>query len=582
MDVFEPQGALQLYVDSLQPSGFGNLAIRFEQLKARLSEEGLFDAARKRPLPDRPRVIAVVTSPTGAVWRDVCNVLARRWPLARVLLVACQVQGDGAPQSIVGALRRLERWIDEAAGAGRADEAPAVTILARGGGSLEDLWSFNDERVVRAIVAHPVPLVCGVGHEVDVTLADFAADVRAPTPSAAAELVVPDRLDLVAALRGRRARLDALALGGLGAASREVAAERRLLDRLDPAVRLVESRERASLLLDRATRATLARVNTARSDRGASLGAPARARRPRGLPALARRSMPGVGAGDPRPAGHAGAGLRDRPPAERRRHRPGPGRSAGRHGAARDAGGRGSRRDGRRRPRLTLALAANPRILHADDDRADDGTRRRHRDPHLRPGAGGAPARPSRSSRPAASRWNGRSRCTSVASSFTSDAQRSSRMQSCGCSSSSPAPAARSRPSTSVPRTPPRSSARDGALQNPATISYHIIVTESHPRASHAGARRATAHERSSQEPPCPSSTVSRARRTSAASPIRSSSSSPPRSARRSSGPSPSPAATSAHRWASSRSRSRCIGCSSRRATGSSGTRATRPTRTSC
>ena len=195
MDVFEPQGALQLYVDSLQPSGFGNLAIRFEQLKARLSEEGLFDAARKRPLPDRPRVIAVVTSPTGAVWRDVCNVLARRWPLARVLLVACQVQGDGAPASIVGALHRLERWVEDATRDGRPDEAPAVTILARGGGSLEDLWSFNDERVVRAIVAHPVPLVCGVGHEVDVTLADFAADVRAPTPSAAAELVVPDRVD---------------------------------------------------------------------------------------------------------------------------------------------------------------------------------------------------------------------------------------------------------------------------------------------------------------------------------------------------------------------------------------------------
>ena len=112
MDVFEPQGALQLYVESLQPSGFGNLAIRFEQLKARLAEEGLFDAARKRPLPDRPAVIAVVTSPTGAVWRDVCNVLARRWPLARVVLVACQVQGDGAPASIVGALRRLERWIE--------------------------------------------------------------------------------------------------------------------------------------------------------------------------------------------------------------------------------------------------------------------------------------------------------------------------------------------------------------------------------------------------------------------------------------------------------------------------------------
>ena len=265
MDVFEPQGALQLYVESLQPSGFGNLAIRFEQLKARLTEEGLFDAARKRPLPDRPQVIAVVTSPTGAVWRDVCNVLARRWPLTRVLLVACQVQGEGAPASIVGALRRLERWIEEAARDGRGADAPGVTILARGGGSPEDLWSFNDERVVRAIVAHPVPLVCGVGHEVDVTLADFAADVRAPTPSAAAELVVPDRVEASASLRARRARLDALVGGNLGAAARELAAERRVLDRLDPAVRLAESRERAGLLLDRATRATLGRVGAARA-----------------------------------------------------------------------------------------------------------------------------------------------------------------------------------------------------------------------------------------------------------------------------------------------------------------------------
>src|SRR4029077_17605553 len=205
----------------------------------------LFDAARKRPLPDRPAVIAVVTSPTGAVWRDVCNVLARRWPLARVVLVACQVQGEAAPASIVSALRRLERWIGEAEADGRSGDAPGVTILARGGGSLEDLWSFNDERVVRAIVAHPVPLVCGVGHEVDVTLADFAADVRAPTPSAAAELVVPDRADALAALRARRRRLDALRRGGLAAAGREVAAERRLLDRLDPVVRLAESRERA-------------------------------------------------------------------------------------------------------------------------------------------------------------------------------------------------------------------------------------------------------------------------------------------------------------------------------------------------
>lgn len=195
IDLFEPQGALQLYVESIQPAGFGDLALRFEALKARLAAEGLFDAARKRPLPSRPATIGVVTSPSGVVWRDISHVLARRWPLARVVLVACRVQGDGAPASIVTALRRLERYIEECRAAGRPEDAPAVTILARGGGSLEDLWAFNDEAVVRAVVAHTVPLVCGVGHEVDVTLADFAADVRAPTPSAAAEIVVPDRTE---------------------------------------------------------------------------------------------------------------------------------------------------------------------------------------------------------------------------------------------------------------------------------------------------------------------------------------------------------------------------------------------------
>ena len=255
MDLFEPQGALQLYVESLQPSGFGNLAVQFEQTKARLAAEGLFDAARKRPLPVRPRTIAVVTSPTGAVWRDVCNVLARRWPLARVVLVACQVQGEGAPASIVAALRRLERWVAEAAADGRAADVPSVTILARGGGSLEDLWSFNDERVVRAIVAHPVPVVCGVGHETDVTLADFAADVRAPTPSAAAELVVPDRSEVGAAMGAIGGRGAAAAARRLATARRDVDAERRALDRLEPRARLAGLREGAGLLLDRAARA---------------------------------------------------------------------------------------------------------------------------------------------------------------------------------------------------------------------------------------------------------------------------------------------------------------------------------------
>ena len=264
VDFYEPQGALQLYVDGLQPSGVGDLAIRFEQLKARLAAEGLFDAGRKRPLPQRPATIAVITSPTGVVWRDVCNVLRRRWPLSAVVLVACQVQGESAPASIVGAFRRLERHLVELAADGNSDRAPTVTILARGGGSLADLWPFNDERVVRAIVAHPLPVVSGVGHEVDVTLADFAADVRAPTPSAAAELVVPDRADFAASLVRGASRMRAAAERTIGDATRGVSEERRALERLHPAAALASARERAGALLDRATRGLLDRLADAR------------------------------------------------------------------------------------------------------------------------------------------------------------------------------------------------------------------------------------------------------------------------------------------------------------------------------
>jgi len=265
IDLFEPQGALQLYVDALQPSGVGDLAIRFEQLKAKLSAEGLFESGRKRALPPRPAAVAVVTSPSGAVWRDVCNVLARRWPLTRAVLVGCQVQGDGAPASIVAALGRLDRWRDSLEALGRATEAPGVTILARGGGSLEDLWAFNDERVVRAIATHGAPVVSGVGHETDVTLADFVADVRAPTPSAAAELVVPDRADVAAVVAEVGRRAAGTVEVRLGVARRDTEAERRALDRLEPRAQLAVSRERAGLLLDRAARVVGDRMREARA-----------------------------------------------------------------------------------------------------------------------------------------------------------------------------------------------------------------------------------------------------------------------------------------------------------------------------
>ncbi len=262
IDVFDANGVYQLYVSAVQPAGFGDLALRFEALKAQLTAEGLFEAARKRPLPERPAVIAVVTSETGAVWHDIRNVLTRRWPLARVVLSQCQVQGAAAPASIVRALAWVDRYAERCIREGRPGDAPAVTILARGGGSLEDLWSFNDETVVRAIVRHSLPLICGVGHETDVTLADFAADRRAPTPSAAAELVVPDRLELAGLLAAETRRLRAAGTRTVAAAARDTAAERRALEALSPVALLAASRERAGLLLDRATRAVRIRLDS--------------------------------------------------------------------------------------------------------------------------------------------------------------------------------------------------------------------------------------------------------------------------------------------------------------------------------
>jgi exodeoxyribonuclease VII large subunit len=198
LTLYEARGDYQLILDTMEEAGEGALRRAFEQLKAKLQAEGLFDQARKRPLPAHIRRLGVLTSPSGAAVRDVLSVLRRRFPLLEVDILPVPVQGDTAAPQIV-------RMLQAAGRSGRYD----ALLLTRGGGSLEDLWAFNDEALARAIAASPVPVVSAVGHEVDVTLADFAADLRAPTPSVAAELLVPDRNDLASRLRAQARRLQA-------------------------------------------------------------------------------------------------------------------------------------------------------------------------------------------------------------------------------------------------------------------------------------------------------------------------------------------------------------------------------------
>jgi exodeoxyribonuclease VII large subunit len=238
---YEPQGVYQLYVESITPAGTGDLHARYEQLRQKLAAEGLFDERRKRTVPRWPRRIGVVTSPVGAVWRDINNVLTRRYPLVELVLSPCVVQGAAAAPAIVRALRRLY-----------AQAEIDTIILARGGGSLEDLWGFNDERVVRTVAEAPVPIIVGVGHESDTTLADFAADLRAPTPSAAAEVATPDGAQLPAILGRLRDRAGAALLGRAAERRRFLDAERRALGGLAPDI--IAARQRVADLLDRGGR----------------------------------------------------------------------------------------------------------------------------------------------------------------------------------------------------------------------------------------------------------------------------------------------------------------------------------------
>lgn len=255
---YQPRGELQLQVDLIQPQGTGLLQLQLEELRQRLETEGIFDESRKRPLPAFPMTIGVVTSATGAVWHDIQHVTARRNPLAHLILSPATVQGETAPASIVAALERLIQTAE-----------PDVIIIGRGGGSLEDLWAFNDERVVRAIFASPVPIVSAVGHETDTTLADYVADRRAPTPSAAAELTSPDVKMLNDVLLDTRKRMTSVLFEQLDDRLQRIDDLQERLQRTSPATRLARIRAELDALSHRAHLGTRYSTMNARHEVGA-------------------------------------------------------------------------------------------------------------------------------------------------------------------------------------------------------------------------------------------------------------------------------------------------------------------------
>ena len=235
---FPRTGQVQLYISEVIPDGAGALNLAFEQLKRKLQAEGLFDPAHKKPIPTCPQRIALVTSPTGAAVRDMIRILGRRWPLAKVTLYPAQVQGQGAAESIAQAIM-LANAIGEA----------DVILCGRGGGSMEDLWAFNEEVVARAIYDSDIPVISAVGHEPDVTIADFVADLRAPTPSGAAELAVPDRAEYALSVRTLDTRLRTAAHKQLQARRQRLTTLQERLELRTPANYIAEKR----LLLDQMT-----------------------------------------------------------------------------------------------------------------------------------------------------------------------------------------------------------------------------------------------------------------------------------------------------------------------------------------
>jgi len=223
VSVYEPSGQYQLYIEDMQPDGVGALTLQFEQLKEKLLKEGLFDKSRKKPLPAFPKKIAVITSPTGAALQDIRNILSRRWPYIQVELIPVLVQGEGAASQLTNAVNFVAQ-----------NNNCDVVIIGRGGGSMEDLWAFNDETLARAIAACPVPVISAVGHETDFTICDFVSDMRAPTPSAAAELAVPDRKEQSEFLLQQRQYLFSLSDRFLSKQTSQLNSFSSSLEKLDP------------------------------------------------------------------------------------------------------------------------------------------------------------------------------------------------------------------------------------------------------------------------------------------------------------------------------------------------------------
>jgi exodeoxyribonuclease VII large subunit len=243
VDVYPERGVYQFYADEIRPAGRGQLYAQFEALKQKLLEDGLFDAERKRPIPTQPRRIGVVTSDGAAALRDVLRVLSHRWPMVEVILFHTLVQGNEAPPGIVAALAAANRF-------GHGDSlfdtaAPLdVILLVRGGGSIEDLWAFNDERVARAVAASRLPVIAGVGHETDFTIVDFVADLRMPTPSAAAAAAVPDRAEMIGYFRQLESGLAEMANDRLASLWVQLSESQGRLLRLNPARTLNRERQR--------------------------------------------------------------------------------------------------------------------------------------------------------------------------------------------------------------------------------------------------------------------------------------------------------------------------------------------------